>query len=144
LSDGFYFDRNAVAARLEAAAKPIHDRNLIPVWSDETFLGEPISRRYDAHANALRLHAALPDAKVLITIREQKAMAYSLYVEYVRQGGFASLTEFIGTGQEELAYSPFLRLDHLLFDRAVAFYQSLFGREKFKLLKMNHKSLSYA
>lgn len=134
LSDGFTFDKNAVAARLEAAGKPVRDRNLIPVWSDETFLGEPISRRYDAHTNALRLHAVLPDAKVLITIREQKALAYSMYVEYVRQGGLAALTEFIGTGQEKLSFSPFLRLDHLLFDRAVAFYQDLFGPDRVLVL----------
>lgn len=134
LSDGFTFDAPAISERLKSAARPVQDKGLIPVWSDETFLGEPVTRRYDAHANALRLHAVLPAAKVLITIREQKALAYSMYVEYLRQGGLASLQSFIGTGRENMSMSPILRADYLKFDRAVRFYIELFGNDNVLVL----------
>lgn len=142
LSDGYSFDKLAASERLEAAAAPLRERDLIPVWSDETFLGEPVTRRYDGYVNALRLHSILPNAKVLITIREQKALAYSMYVEYLRQDGLVSLEGFIGTGNEDLSMSPILRSDYLFYDRAVSFYHRIFGKDNvlvlpYELLKVD-------
>lgn len=134
LSDGYSFDAAAVKIALDDASKEVRSRGLIPVWSDETLLGEPVSRRYDGYSNALRLKAAVPKAKVLITIREQKALAYSMYAEYLRQGGLASLTQFIGNGQETTSFSPILNPNFLLYDRSVALYHELFGADNVLVL----------
>lgn len=134
LSDGFTFDSDEIAEQFRKAAEPVVARGLVPVWSDETIVGEPVTRRYDAHSNALRVHQALPDAHVLITIREQKALAYAMYVEYMRQGGLASVESFFGTGNEPMAFSPILRSDYLYYDRVVAFYQKLYGADRVLVL----------
>lgn len=134
LSDGFSFDAQSVSRKLRDAALPLHEKNIVPVWSDETFLGEPVTRRYDAHSNAIRLHSVLPNAKVLITIREQIALSYSMYYEYLRQGGTASFKSFFGTGTEQLSMSPILRPEFLMYDRAVSFYHSLFGSDNVLVL----------
>ncbi len=134
LSDGFTFDAARTIEKLARLEDPVRDAGLVPVWSEETFLGEPVSRRYDAYINAVRLHQVMPDAKVLITIREQHALALSMYYEHVRQGGTAPLRAFTGTGQEKLSFTPILREEYLLYDRAIEFYQRLFGKENVLVL----------
>jgi len=144
LSDGFSFHGETVRGKFEEAAQTVTDRGLIPVWSDEGLLGDPVARRYDAYSNAIRVKEALPDAHVLITIREQTAMALSMYVEYIHQAGLADLTQFIGTGNELLSFSPFLRSDFLMFDRAVKYYQSLFGEDRVLVLPQELLALDRA
>lgn len=134
LSDGFTFNGPAAAVRFAALEAPLYQRGLVPVWSEETLLGEPVSRRYDAFSNAHRLHAVMPDALVLFTIREQLSLAESMYKEYIRQGGTGSLRSFIGTGSEAMSFTPFLREDFLMYDRAVSHYRSLFGADRVLVL----------
>jgi len=61
-------------------------------------------------------------------------MVLSMYRQYSNQGGQAPLRHFIGTGQEPMSFSPILRDGFLLFDRAVRFYQTLFGKENILVL----------
>jgi Sulfotransferase family len=100
----------------------------VPVLSDETLCGDPFQRLYHGSDVANRIYQVFPRAKILIGIREQKAIAISSYREYIFLGGTFSLTEFIGTGQEPLSYTPILREDFLAYDLVVSYYQELYGR----------------
>ena len=106
----------------------------VPVLSDETLCGDPFQRRYNGSDVADRIHQVFPRAKVLIGIREQKAIAVSSYREYIFEGGTLSLTDFIGTGHESLSYTPILREDFLTYDLVVNYYQELYGPENVLVL----------
>lgn len=134
LADDYDFDGAAARAWLESLAAPVRARGNLPVWSEEMLLGNPPSRRYDGFANARKLQATYPQARVLITIRKQQAIALSIYREYVLGGGALPLAGVIGTGQEARSYTPVLRPDFLHFDRAIRHYMRLFGAENVLVL----------
>lgn len=127
LADDYVFDPAALATRFAELEAPQRAKGLLPIWSEEVLLGDPLAGRYDGPANLRRLQAAFPDARILITIREQQAMVLSMLREYAKQGGTASPVDFIGTGREDLAFGPLLRTDFLRFERAVSFCRSAFG-----------------
>lgn len=106
----------------------------VPVLSDETLCGDPVQRRYTGRDVADRIHAAFPRARVLIGIREQKAMALSAFREYIFMGGTLPLRDFIGTGCEPLSFTPILREDFLSYDLIVGYYQELYGSENVLVL----------
>jgi hypothetical protein len=127
MDDGYALDPEATQAAFRRAAAPLEARGLTPVWSEETLLGDPGSRRYDGFANAEKLARCFPDARILITIREQRAMALSVYKEYLKGSGVLDPVSFFGRGGEAAGYGPVLRPDFLAYDRAVAFWQARFG-----------------
>lgn len=129
LADDYQFDATALRAHLEDLAAPIRASGRLPVWSEETLLGNPPTARYDGFSNARKAKAIYPEAKVLITIRRQQEIALSMYREYLRGKGTLPLQSFIGTGQEALAFVPLLRPEFLFYDRAVRHYQELFGAD---------------
>lgn len=133
--DDYIFDSKSVRADLDELEKPQRERGLLPVWSEEMFLGAPAQRQYhgpQVQRKLAQTHGG--DAKILITIREQRAMALSAYREYVRGGGRNPLRDFIGTRETKPAFSPLLRESFLHYDRAVAAYMDSFGRERVLVL----------
>ncbi len=134
LGDDYAFDAEATRTRLEALAADVRARGNLPVWSEEMLLGNPPARRYDGFANARKLQMVYPNAKVLITIRRQPAIALSIYREYVLGGGALPLRGVIGSGDEALSYTPILRPEFLFFDRAIRHYVGLFGAENLLVL----------
>jgi hypothetical protein len=125
--DDFNFSGREARKRLDEAWASSGKPDSVPVWSDETLLGDPCNRRYDAYRNGQKLYETFPDGKVLICIREQIGMAISIYREIVRGGGRYTLEMIVGTGREKRGYSPILRPEYLHYHGAIAFYQSLFG-----------------
>ncbi|MEM9369945.1 MAG: hypothetical protein AAGA26_02180 [Pseudomonadota bacterium] len=129
LKDGYDFDPSAAGCRLAALEEPSRALGLVPIWSDETLLGNVIERRYDGQTSAARLLALPGPKKVLITIREQRSFALSAYREYIKQGGRNTLDQFIGTGREPASFTPILRTDFLCYDRAINFYRAALGKD---------------
>lgn len=127
LSDDYTFDPIGTRAALEQISQPVRARGNIPVWSEEMLLGNPPTRTYNGWRTAQKLHQTFPQAKVLITIRRQQTIAFSMYREYILGGGTLPLRSFIGTGQEPDGFSPILVPDFLQYDRAVAHFHTLFG-----------------
>lgn len=133
-ADGFTYDAMAVDAQIGAQEQDVRARGLVPVWSDETLLGDPITRTYNGPP-VLEMIAALPrKKKVLISIREQRSMVLSIYREYVKQGGSNPLRDLIGTGREPRSFTPLLRHDYMMFDRAARWCIDRFGAENVMLL----------
>lgn len=127
LTDGYSFDPAAAWARLSALETPSRDGGLVPVWSDETLLGDPINRLYNGHAIAERIAALPGPKKVIITIREQRSFALSAYREFIRQGERNEFSDFIGRGDEGRSFTPILWPEFLRYDRAIRFYRDALG-----------------
>lgn len=126
--DPFVQDPARICAEIAEAEAPLRARGLLPVWSEETLLGNPLQRIYDGAWVLDRLSRVAPKAKILITIRNQLDFALSAYREHLKLGRH-SLRDFIGSGTEQLSFHPILKEDYLKFDRAVAAYQEVFGPE---------------
>jgi hypothetical protein len=87
-----------------------------------------------------RLALAFPHARVLIVIREQKASIYSMYQQYVRNGGAARLEKYLAPRNP--AEIPQFRFSHYEYHKLIEHYFQRFGRENvlvlpFEWLKIN-------
>ena len=108
----------------------------VPVLSEESLGGDPFPRRYTGRDVADRIHQAFPRARILIGIREQKAMAISCYRQFIHSGGSLTIEDFVGTGHEPLGFTPILQEDYLAYDRVVGYYQALFGKANVLVLPL--------
>src|SRR4051812_2204799 len=73
----FGYEAEAVRAEIERRGEEARSRGLYPVISNERFSGSPEHGGHDSQYVADRLKQLVPDARVLIVIREQKSMALS-------------------------------------------------------------------
>jgi len=117
--------REEFAVALAAARKA----KLVPVVSLERLSGHPLSGGYDSKELAERLHAVLPDARILGVFREQNAMIASTYKQYVKTGGPSSLERFLAPPVQRHRRIPMLDHRHFEYDRLLVFYRTLFGAE---------------
>ena len=91
---------------------------------------------YVAKEMANQLHAIAPEAKIVIFIREQAAMAASWYQQYLREGGTASVRhylfpeDYLFLGKARPLKVPRFDFSAFDYDRLVAHYDSLFGRDR--------------
>jgi len=100
------------------------------VISDEALGGWPFGQRFLREIAAERIALAFPQARILITTREQDALLLSMYSEYLRYGFSSSLQAFLtqDTGKPNL--QPVLDLGFYEWDRVREFYESIFGAEQ--------------
>ena len=126
LSDPWSWDASAERAAFAAMNARV-PAGLVPVWSEERLLGDPVQARYDGAVTAERLAAVMPHARVLIVVREQRALAASIYREVIHDGQALTLTDVIGTGDEPAGFRPLLREPFLAYSAACARYRALFG-----------------
>jgi hypothetical protein len=131
----FNFDAAALRAEVDAYEYPIRQKGKVPVWSEETLLGDPIVTDYCGPEVLWRLVQLNLNVKILITIRRQEAFALSGYREALRFGQ-VRLTDFIGTGSEDLSMRPVLRPEFLEYDHSVNAYQAAFGKDDCRVLPL--------
>jgi hypothetical protein len=90
-------------------------------------------------AVAERIGAVLPDAQIVIFVRSQAEMIAACYTQYVRGGGTHSIHRYLFPSLYlRGAYAqpfkvPRFSFDHFEYDRLVARYDALFGRENVHL-----------
>jgi len=120
--------------QLRAEAKTAAERTRRLVISHERLSGYPASGGFDQGIIADRLHAAFPEAKVLILIREQRSMIYSMYLQTISDGGTLSLRRFLKPPEPGLLRKPGFRFDYYCYDRLVRKYHGLFGAENVLVL----------
>ena len=99
-----------------ASARATSDRLVVSL--------EDFSYWHQEGRTARRLHELLPDARVVICVRDQRTLLYSRYVGWLKKGGSSG-------------FEPFLRgLDPawLEFDTIVESYQQLYGKAAVKVL----------
>lgn len=95
--------------------------------SDEALGGRPFHQKFVREITALRLQRAFPNARILVTIREQEALVRSFYGEYLRYGYASSLREFLNQDLNDPNIHPILDLAFYEFDRLFSFYRAVFG-----------------
>ena len=134
--DPLVFDADAVRAGYEAAlgAPPPEGARL--VVSHEALSSRPGSGQYYAPYVAERLRAVFPRARVLVVVREQKSIIYSIHNETVRNGRTRTIEEFIGTGREPDGWTSPCQLSFFEYDRLLRCYRERFGDENVLMLPM--------
>jgi hypothetical protein len=98
--------------------------------SHEALSSRPWQGSYYAPYVAERLRATFGNARILLIFREQEALIYSLYGEYLRIGGRETLREFLGTPDDPPGFCGICRLDFFHFDRLIAMYREVFGQDR--------------
>jgi hypothetical protein len=137
----YNFDREYARSVMLPDVEKIQAQGLVPVLSDENLCGNPSPWGYEGGPIARRLYSVFPDARVLICIREQRAMLLSLYRQSVRWGYASSLQAFFDRIQNDSklkrkepgSFIP-LGLHFLKYDALVRFYIELFGAENVLVL----------
>jgi len=136
--DGLAFDAVEAARQLADPADPRP-----PVICEENLSGYIHNNGLHglmAPEVARRIKAVLPDALIVIAIRAQPSMIAASYVQYVRAGGTASIRNYLfsQTRRRGALSHPFkaprFGFGHFEYDRLIAYYDSLFGRENLLVL----------
>ena len=125
--DDFEFD----AARCREAYQPRIDmmerRGVVPVISAERLSGR-LGWPDDGARMAERLARVVPEARVLVVLREQRSMLLSTYGQYVKMGGMLDLRRFL---DRPVAWKEWpCDLRRYKYERLVGYYHKLFGRER--------------
>lgn len=85
---------------------------------------------------AHRLHAALPEADIVIFTRDQETAIASAYLQYVKGGGTCSARRYLFAQERfspvapERDEAPRFRFDHFDYGPLIAHYDALFGRDR--------------
>ena len=134
---GLVFDPQIMRARI---AKGIaqQEPDQTPLISSEILSGHPFYGGRESDVYAHRLHAIAPDARILITIRNQMRILPSVYMQYLSRGGVMPPAKFF-EGTQEPGYNGFSP-DHFAYHRLVGLYQTLFGAQNVHV--MTQESLS--
>lgn len=108
-----------------------NSKNKIFVMSNERLCGHYQSGGVDAKDIARRLHNFFPNAKIFITIREQKSYILSQYFQYLTYGGIESLKDYMNNRSHKIpSFSPHFHTYNWLIKE----YRTLFGKENVLVL----------
>ncbi|MGB0651831.1 MAG: hypothetical protein ACPGQL_01405 [Thermoplasmatota archaeon] len=124
-----HFDPVAARAELLPHLEAAWQEGKVPVLSAERLSGNPTSGGFDAKEIAERIAATLPEARVWMQIREQRAAVASYYKQYVQEGGTARIGRFLA-GDGVLKRQPVFRLEHWDYGPLVAQYRDLVGDDR--------------
>jgi hypothetical protein len=102
----------------------------VRVLSHELLSGHPFAGGVEAPLILDRLAAAVPDALVLIVVREQTDSILSNYAQYIRGGGGAALRHVLYGLPGASGPVPWFRLEFFEYDRLVTAYQERFGDDR--------------
>ncbi|MEM8807732.1 MAG: hypothetical protein AAGF01_17065 [Cyanobacteria bacterium P01_G01_bin.38] len=129
--------RSFFIAKIESA----WTRSLVPVLSCEALSGDPWKRGCNSGFNnklaADRLAEAFPEGRILIVIRAQASMIFSLYRHSIRSFWSMSIEDYLeqSGGDKGLHYfDPLFRLEYLEYNWLIEYYQKLFGQENVLVL----------
>ena len=137
-SDAFHFDPADARRRLEL------DSDLLPPLICEEDLSGILhigaASTYIAKDVAHRVHATMPDARIVIFVREQVDAAASWYLQYLKEGGTASAKrylfpdEYLYPGRLMLFKTARFDFAQLDYTGLIQAYDELFGREQVHVL----------
>lgn len=115
--------------------------SLVPVLSCEALSGDPWKRGCNSGFNnklvADRLAEAFPEGKILIVIRSQASMIFSLYRHSIRSFWSMSIEDYLeqsGVDNGLHYFQPLFRLEYLEYNWLIEYYQKLFSRENVLVL----------
>ena len=136
MHDPLFFDAPATAAHYAPTIEAANASGLTLVLSHERLSGHPSSGGIDRCIIAERLKATFPDARILVVIREQRALIASMYALHIRLGGVESLRRYLSTPEPGAGRKHSFTFEMYEFDRLIAFYRSLFGESRVLILPL--------
>lgn len=122
---------DAARARAALGVDRVPDGRCLFV-SHERLSGHPMSNGVDRAWICDRLHATLPDGRLLLVVREQRAMILSNYMQYLKFGGPHGIGGYMAPETDGRA--PALDLDYWNYDRLAEIYVRRFGRNNLLVL----------
>lgn len=126
----YSFDAKYAASLIKPFIAQADAARAVPVITHEPLSGRLILNGFDSKTLADRLHATFPDAKILLVIREQRAMMASIYKQYVRTIGTLPPQRYWGEySPEERRNNPVPGLEVFEYHRLIEYYQKLFGKD---------------
>lgn len=118
----------------EVAERSRGEEGKVTVLSCERLCGNPHSGSYDRREIATRLKNVFPDARIVITLRNQEDIIVSNYKQYVREGGIGSFAYYTkGDPPERI---PTFNLKQFEYDQLAELYFDLFGEKNVCILRM--------
>ncbi|MFQ5529632.1 MAG: sulfotransferase [Gemmatimonadota bacterium] len=106
----------------------------VPVMSHERLSGYPHSGGYDSKELAERIADVLPDARILLVIREQRDILYSSYRQYVVDGGGCRLESYLNPTAMGNSRVPAFTPSYFEYDRLIRTYRRLFDAKDLLVL----------
>jgi hypothetical protein len=122
--------RDFYAPHLERAGAA----GLTLVLSHERLSGYPSSGGFDREIIAQRLASTFPEGRVLLVIREQRALIRSMYSQHITDGGAESVGRYLHRPEPQLNRKPSFALEMYEYHRLIARYHSLFGNDRVLVL----------
>jgi hypothetical protein len=101
------------------------------VISNERLSGHIFSGGFDSKLIAHRIFNSFPNAKIFISVRDQKALICSWYFQYLSAGGVKKLSIYLH--QKDLR-RPYFSPAHLKYTDLIEEYYSLFKKENVLVL----------
>ena len=105
---------------------------VVDVVSSEILSGNILMGSRDSHTVAQRLARTFGEAKILLTVRAQKPITKSIYLQYIKRGGRLDIEEFL-TFEPEPGYFWFDPAT-LEFDGLAQVYAEHFGAKNILVL----------
>ncbi len=102
--------------------------------SYEGFIGDPLNNWFIPEVRANRIAAVFPNAKILITLREQLSLLASMYGEYLKAGGTYPVNKLIDWEEGQVGRQEAFVLSQLKYDKVVQNYYNLFGKNNVLVL----------
>ncbi len=144
LCNSFTYDAEATLKYFTDKYEDAPKQKLMPVISAESLSGQLFANNNKEKEISLRLKETFPGGKILIVIRNQKAIIKSAWKHYLRNNGAQTIDRFIRKEGIKQGFTSILNMDRFQYHYLVRQYQKLFGRENvlvlpFELLKSNQK-----
>ena len=95
------------------------------VISSERLSGSVLSGGFDRAIIGRRIKAVFPKARILLVIREQRALLMSMYIQYLKYGGWNAIGGFVDPPSD--GRLPCFSPSYLMYDRLIGLYQDIFG-----------------
>ncbi|MGH7197664.1 MAG: sulfotransferase family protein [Candidatus Omnitrophota bacterium] len=133
--DEYSFNADKVREVFEKRFRP--GKNLL---SQENFVGDFYRcRLLNSKLVADRLKRLFPEARIIITLRNQYDLIESLYRQYLQSGGLKKFREFVGFDGDDFEESYLhwglnVNIGNFNFLNPVRYYESLFGKDRLLVL----------
>ncbi len=134
-----YQDEFSYSEQVAYTEISLHLKDTINIISFESLVGNVFHKQVNAKLIADRIKSLFPQAKIIITIRNQKKWLYSIYKQYIHEGGTISLNSFFN--YDETGFNSSWELDDQRFnvncfsyDKLINYYKSIFGFDNVKVL----------